>query len=348
MVVRFQPVATTAFKFQGDSRFARSHTAGNAVYLRSNAAADDGAAVVYGVETTSSDLEAVSLTTETSGGLIERATSSVDFDSITHVALPASHAGTFKIYSDDGTAATGDIRIDTNPSDGDTVTIGLTGFTQAYTFKNTPASAYDVDIGATAADTADNLAYAINDSGGVEGTDYGSGTDANPYVSASSATGTVTLTDRITCSRSLAWSITESSTNTTIRLPSGGADGTLLATVATGTDAVSNASGLLFDDPAATTDTFPATLTGASSSIQVRGPCTIWLKVGTIPGGDVALKFQTSHDDTNWRDGDDSISNFGTDADQKIEISEHVEYIRLNVTSNTLTGGTPVDARVVY
>lgn len=75
--------------------------------------------------------------------------------------------------------ATGILTPSDNPADDETVTIGAT----VYTFKDTIGSAYDVHIGATLADTLDNLVAAINDSGG-EGTDYGTGTDPHPSVSA--------------------------------------------------------------------------------------------------------------------------------------------------------------------
>jgi hypothetical protein len=78
----------------------------------------------------------------------------------------------------------------TNASNGDTVTVG----TIVYKFVNTLAAAYDVLIGATADDTADNLAAAINDTSG-EGVQYGTGTAANPDVTAVSSVATVTVTN---------------------------------------------------------------------------------------------------------------------------------------------------------
>lgn len=342
-------MATSAFRYQGTGRFSRSHAAGFSVYLRSDTAADTGTARVYGVETTSGDLEQDVLTALTLGGKVERETGTL-FDSVAHIILPASHAGTVKVFSSNGTAASGDIRFDSNPSDSDTIDIGVTGFAQTYTFKNTLASADDVKIGATAADTADNLKRAINDDG-VAGTNYGTSTVANSYVSATVDGSTVTITDLLPCSRLLGWDVSESGSNFTIRTPVGGVDGSQLASIATGTDEVSSATGLVLEDLAVappTTDSVPAGITGGTQAIQVRGRFTIWIRVGTIPGGDVALKYQTSADGTAWRDGDSSISNFGTDADQVITPTEHAEFVRLNLTSNTLTGGTPADLRVVY
>lgn len=71
-------------------------------------------------------------------------------------------------------AATGNIYFSTNPSDGDTVTVGET----VYTFKTTPAASSDVAIGESAEASSLNLFQSINGSkeGGVK----------NPLVSATS------------------------------------------------------------------------------------------------------------------------------------------------------------------
>lgn len=73
----------------------------------------------------------------------------------------------------------------TNVSDGETVTIGST----VYRFKDTMAQAYDVKIGASAAETLDNLKAAINASG-TPGTEYFAGTLAHPTVVATTNTDT--------------------------------------------------------------------------------------------------------------------------------------------------------------
>lgn len=77
-------------------------------------------------------------------------------------------------------AATGILTLSANPSDGETVTVGTKDGTAAavYTFKNALAAAFQVKIGATAADSLANLVHAINDDTG-EGTLYGTGTTAN-------------------------------------------------------------------------------------------------------------------------------------------------------------------------
>lgn len=70
-------------------------------------------------------------------------------------------------------------------TEGETITIeGVT-----YTMRATPTRPYDVDIGANAAASLDNLKAAINDSG-TEGTTYGTGTAAHPHVTATTNTDT--------------------------------------------------------------------------------------------------------------------------------------------------------------
>lgn len=94
-----------------------------------------------------------------------------------------------------GVKATGLLTSDaTAPSDGDTVTIeGVT-----YTFKTTlssPAQAFEVLIGASAAAALDNLKIAINDTGGTEGTEYSVGTYAHPLVTATTNTNTTQVVE---------------------------------------------------------------------------------------------------------------------------------------------------------
>lgn len=69
-----------------------------------------------------------------------------------------------------------------NPSEGDTLSVGE----DSYTFTATVTNSYDVLIGASANESAANLLDAITYDEGAgtnEGTKYGTGTVANPYVS---------------------------------------------------------------------------------------------------------------------------------------------------------------------
>lgn len=82
----------------------------------------------------------------------------------TGACVPASH-GTTTLTS------TG-----TNVTDGKIATLGAV----VYRFKTTPAQAFDVKIGDTAAETLDNFKAAVNASG-TAGTEYYAGTTAHPY-----------------------------------------------------------------------------------------------------------------------------------------------------------------------
>lgn len=66
----------------------------------------------------------------------------------------------------------------------DTVTIQG----RVYTFVAAPSAPDEIDIGALATDSLDNLIAAINNDAG-EGTLYGTGTTINPYVSAAAGAG---------------------------------------------------------------------------------------------------------------------------------------------------------------
>jgi len=87
--------------------------------------------------------------------------------------------------------ASKDIVFSGTGTDGDTVTIAGV----VYILKDAPAAAYDVQIGASAAVTAVNLNAAINASG-TEGTEYFTGTLANPAAVSTVDTATVTVTAR--------------------------------------------------------------------------------------------------------------------------------------------------------
>ena len=87
------------------------------------------------------------------------------------------------------TYASGTLTSDaTNVSDGETLTIGSI----TYRFKDTPAQAYDIKIGADAATTLDYVKAAVNATG-TDGTEYYAGTLAHPDVIATTNTNTTQL-----------------------------------------------------------------------------------------------------------------------------------------------------------
>jgi hypothetical protein len=89
-------------------------------------------------------------------------------------------------------AASGTVSFSAAGSASDTVTIGST----VYTLVAAPADPFDVDIGADAAETASNLAAAIN-AGAGSGVAYGAGTTAHPDVTATANAGVVTVTANV-------------------------------------------------------------------------------------------------------------------------------------------------------
>lgn len=112
----------------------------------------------------------------------------------------------------------------TNPADAGTLVIGDV----TYTFKDTlTGAANEIKIGADAATTLDNLKLAVNAGAGA-GTNYGTGTVANPLASATTNTDTTQLivaATKGTTGNSIVF--TESATNTSV-------DGT--GTLASGVD----------------------------------------------------------------------------------------------------------------
>lgn len=76
-----------------------------------------------------------------------------------------------KYFAEYGRAAQGTLTLDTNPTDADTMTLGAV----TYRFKSTMASANDIKLGATLADTQASIIKTINGTG-LAGTDYYAGT----------------------------------------------------------------------------------------------------------------------------------------------------------------------------
>jgi len=90
-----------------------------------------------------------------------------------------------------GVKASGTLTVTGNFTANDAFTIG----DNTYTFVASPSSAYDVDLGATAAESLSNLAAAINGTGTV-GTTYAAGTVVNTDVTASATATVLTITAR--------------------------------------------------------------------------------------------------------------------------------------------------------
>ena len=123
-------------------------------------------------------------------GIISR----VGYEFATGIAAINATVSAFPRLEVANVAATGTLTFADNPSDCETVTING----RVYTFQDPFVDAADnVDIGATASDTADNLIAAINGAAGA-GTAYGTGTTVNADVTAVAGAGdTVDFTAKV-------------------------------------------------------------------------------------------------------------------------------------------------------
>ena len=291
---------------------------------------------IYGVSGGAPTTE--SLTSALSGTIEIQTTNA--YTSLTQLVLGSAAEGVITAMLP-GVAAVGDIRCDTNPSDGATLAVGIGATSSGYRFKNTLAAAYDVKIGATPALTMANFKAAIN-ADGTPGTEYHAGTAANPLVSATVSTDVVTITDRVPCDRQLEWSITESASNFSKRIPMGGIDGATLFTIPAGSYGA--AVSLTFSNEARDTATLPAKMLAVSGYVPTNGAAAMY-RIYT--SDDLKVKFQYSTDLLTWRDtseGELTLSAGETHA----TFAELHEYLRFCVTENANSTNTILDARVTY
>ena len=346
------PVHTT--RFTGDTYFTNTHTAGQKVYCRStNATDDDGTINLYGRATSGATADYVQLNPGSNEGKIEQL-STAAWSHLYLAKWDTALTGVGSVFSNDGTAATGSVKILTNPADSENIQIGLAGFLTTYTFKTSVSSPGQVKIGGSTAATADNLASAINDAqtgttNPTDGTDWNSSA-AHTQISATSDSGTVTLQDRVNCERQLAWVITPYDAGdfhtSAIR---GGIDGTKLVDIpATSTSAsTSSISGVDLDSEDLATTNASGLLTGASDSMAVRGRFVVDIRCQD-PGASVAAKIQTSNDNTNWRDAVSTITDLDTDQDQIISGTDCFgEWARLYISTWSVTAAKAYNIKFI-
>ena len=347
-------MAVHTVKFTG-TPFSGVHVEGKKLYCRSSAAADAGTINIYGRATSGSTAAYEQLNPPSSGGKIEQL-SSAAWDNLYLAKWDSALAGVGSVFSNNGTAATGTITILSQPADGDTFVIGLTGFTKTFTWETgTPSSNGQVKSVASATTCAANLASAINDAStgsptGSEGTGWTNTDGANSYLTATVSGATVTVTDRISCARSLAW-VTTTSDASKVAISSirGGIDGTKIVDIpaASTTASTSASSGIDLDSEDLATTNASGLLTGASDSMAVRGRFVVDIRCQD-PGASVAAKIQTSNDNTNWRDAVSTITDLDTDQDQIISGTDlFAEYARLNFTTWSATAAKAYNIKFI-
>jgi len=348
------PVHTV--KFTGDTAFTGTHTSGSKIYCRStDATSDDGTINLYGRATSGSAADYVQLNPGTNEGKIEQL-SSANWSHLYLAKWSASLTGTGSVFSNDGVAASGTIRIIAQPG-ANTFVLGLTGFTKTFTWTTgTPSSNGQVKSVSDLTECAANLASAINDSAysgstsGGEGSAWTNTDDANPYVTATASGPTVTVTDKIACARQLAWVTTASDTSkVSVAAIRGGVDGTKIVDIAAGLTSASTttSSGVDLDSEDLSTSNASGLLTGASDAIATRGRFVVDIRCED-PAASVTPKIQTSNDNTNWRDAVSTITDLNSDQDQIISGTDLFgEYARINFTAWAVTAAKSYNIKII-
>ena len=343
--------------FVGETSFDGSaFVANNKIYLRSSSASDDKDFIIAGLKNSDSTAVSETLTSGSSGGKIERlstdALKEFHYFSNRNSGTETALSGTVQVRLNNGTAATGSIKILSQPYDGETFDVGLSGSTKQFTFRNTVSANGNVKTVSTLSEVAANLASAINDAatgshstgGESSGGAWMNSDGANPYLTATVSGTTITLTDKIKTARQFAWVLTPYDANKfAICNIRGGIDGTLIGSISAGLKSASTSSteGISLQSEAQTSNTLPSGFTGASLSVATRGKFAVDIRTGT-PNGAVNAAIQVSNDNVNFRNvPTTTITNLASDQDQQLFGDDlFAEYARLNITSNASTSGT--------
>lgn len=202
----------------------------------------------------------------------------------------------------------------------------------------------------TTTQIAANIAHIITMGGGDFGQDY-TDSGVNQYVTATSLTNVVTLTDLLAIGRQIAWANSQSASHFTLRSISGATTPLAIATIRNSITQLLTAAVTLNTEDR-TTATLPAGVTPTTDWLLVGGKkFTIALSTAQTASA-LAFKYQTSQDRTTARDGDTSISITTTSGtlssrDKLISPAESAEYVRLVVTSNPNTLDTAVNAKLI-
>ena len=200
----------------------------------------------------------------------------------------------------------------------------------------------------TADDAATTMNVAINASGSA-GIEYGTGTVAHPYLSATYVGGYVTLTDRVPAVRILAWDQAATGGVPVIADPTGGSNGNLLLAIPTGELRAFNAVELNTEDLA--TDTLPPLFTGASDWIAIESQPLLQFKSENFTNA-VTARYETSVDQINASTGlttIPSIDNNPVVTPLRVNCEENkISSIRLVITANANTDAVKLSAVVVY
>ena len=208
----------------------------------------------------------------------------------------------------------------------------------------TADAANQIAVDSSAALCLENLRDAINDSVGIEGTDYGTGTTANAFVTAAIVSGVLTYTDKIGCARKLGWDCASSGASIILASPVGGVDGSAVGSVTAG--AVATFNTFTLEDESVNLGLLPPLINWTSDAIQVSGKrFSIHLQSSNVATAMASsYEYSTQVSPTVWRAGASSVTSLDNNT-QVVTPAEIVEHIRLKI-NNTNTTAASVNAKV--
>lgn len=331
---------------------AQPSSAGEKIIMRSTNAGDTMNATLSGMVSSTPTAETNALL-----GAREVQTTAA-FESLTLGKLASAPTGTVNFYSQ-GSKASGYIVVNDQPSNNETLTIGLTGFTQVYTFKGTlTPAANEIHIGSDKFETARNICRAINAGTGA-GTDYGTGTAANGYVQGYADSAftdddlngttetTIYIRDRLACARQLTWSVSTTAANLSLAAPTGGSDGTLLFSLTSSTTQISDT--MTFYNPALAPDLgtglLLAATTPTSDALYIGGKSVnVHLRAANYSNA-VPVDLEVSDDGVTWASMGITIDNL--DNNEQWFWCAPCEYMRLVLATNANTTDVALHAVVI-
>lgn len=291
------------------------------------------------------------------------------FTSLSLGKTASAPTGTVNFYGQGGKGS-GAIVVAVNPANNTTLTLGLTGFTQVYTFKTALTGAADeILIGATIYETASNIFEAINNgtvaeanNGTNAGTRYGTGTVRNTFVDAYSTSAfstadldrttqtTIYIRDRLAIGRFLTWVLSSTAAAgvfTQLLAPLGATTGTLLFSLTNSASQI--ASAMRFYNPALSavlgTGLLLAATTPTSDALYIGGRSTQVRLLAANYASAVTVLIDYGEDGTNWTDTGLPIA--ALDNNDQSFWTAPAEWLRLRVTVNANAVDVPIHLVVV-
>lgn len=355
-VLPFQVSAAGSFDAQPSS-------SGEKIIVRSTNAADTMNASFSGSVASTPTAETLALL-----GAREVQTTNA-FETLTLVKMASAPAGTVNFYSQGGKGS-GVIAVGANPANNTTLTIGLTGFTQVYTFKTVlTGAANEILIGATIFETASNIFEAINNgtvaeanNGTNAGTNYGTGTVRNTFIDAYSTAAFATadldrttqtsvyIRDRLAIIRQLTWVLSSTAAAgvfTSLVSILGATTGTLLVSLTASATQVTDA--MIFYNPTLSavlgTGLLLAATTPTSDPLYIGGKSTNIHLLAANYASAVTANLEVSDDGITWVSMGITIA--ALDNNEQWFWCAPAEWFRLVISVNANTTDVALHASVI-